>query len=168
MAAEFENNDRMTVDDDSAFEVSAITIEAWVRPDAFASAALSNPMNNPRAAVFDHDGAYSIFIDDAGQVFCNGVNVQVPAGGQLAIGQWSHVACTIENGGDKVVYVDGAEVGRGTANIDIADGSGSEIGGDAQYAIDDSHFIGAIDNLLIWTVARSRAQLCQTAGLDCP
>jgi hypothetical protein len=166
-AAVFENDDRMGLPDDLAFDlVQAVTVEAWIRPDAFADPDLSSDPAKPRAAVFDHNNAYSIFIDDAGRVFCNGGGVMLAPAGQLTPGRWSHVACAIAEGFEKVVYVDGDVVASGPAGA-VAAGGPPEIASDAPFTENDSHFVGAIDNLLIWSVARTRAEICQTAGLSC-
>ena len=164
-AAVFTDNDQMTVvEDGQTFEVVAVTIEAWLRPSAFPDG------GDVRAGVFDKNGQYSFFIDPTGAVFCNGAGGVLAPAGQLTIGTWSHVACSMRDDDGKRVYVDRTEVAAIPPPINpLSTGVGdpAEIGSDGPFTIDDSHYEGAIDNLLIWSTVRTRDQLCETSGLDC-
>lgn len=161
-AAVFSEDDQMTVGENGDtldMAGSSLTVEVWVRPGAFADAA-------DRRGIFDVNSEYSLFIDENGQVECNGAG-GLPAAGQLALGQWTHVACVIEANTSITLYLDGDVMVTDSATTPTGGANAIEIGSDSPYAAGDSHYIGMLDNLVIWSVARTRAQVCATAGIAC-
>ena len=137
-----------------------LSIEAWLRPDADVTAG--------RQGIFDNNGQYGFFLVDGNRIRCSssgGPNV-TSSGAVISPLQWQHVACTYD-GSTMNIYVDGAVVAttNGTGAISTTGTDGSAL---AQNSPDGDEYIGRIDTLRVWSVARSRQELCTGAGLSCP
>ena len=149
------------IDDASLDFAAALTIEAWI-----------DPAEAQQRWFVDHDNRWGLELNDDGSLRCtlrvdldeetDGIEV---TGGDAAGGAWTHVACTYD--GDKLVlWVAGADVASTDASgpIHTGDGSGFTVGRDAP---DGDSFVGLIDTVRIWSLARSQAQIeCSAAG-DC-
>jgi hypothetical protein len=133
----------------------SFTVEAWVRPQAL-------PGAGQRAGIVDRELHFGLFVQPGGDLVCftGAGTATVPAA--LRPGQWSAVACTGGAGG-VVLYVDGvrrASAGAGAGVVappgqpEIAVGSNSPAG---------DNFHGLIDNVRLWTGARTQPQICQAA-----
>jgi len=144
------------LDEAPTLDFGAFTIEMWVRPDEL-------PADPARAALFDNDGQYSVFIFGGATVRCSG-NGEVRQGGALTVGTWTHVAC-VHDGQSVTLYIDGQARLTGPAGPPSSDGgNGSNIAGNSPGGDDD--FLGRIDELRIWNRARTPAEVCEAA--DCP
>ena len=150
------------VADDAAFDVDAFTIEAWIDPAQL-------PASGGRAGILDCDLQYGFFLHDAGDVWCTGgtATVKAPAGGVVP-GQWTHVACT-HDGNTIRVYVAGREVANGVAGALYTGGfTGITLGGNNPPGGGDP-LDGGLDQLRLYSSARSAADICADAGqTSCP
>lgn len=141
-----------------ALDFGAFTIEMWARPDAL-------PVDPARAGLFDNDGQYSVFLFGGATVRCSG-NGEVRQAGVLAVGSWTHVAC-VHDGQSITLYIDGEVRATGPATPpNVGGGNGSNIAGDSPGGNDD--FLGRIDDLRIWSRARTPEEVCATAGCALP
>jgi hypothetical protein len=139
-------------------DFSAFTIEMWVRPDAL-------PVGEDRAALFDNESQYSVFIFDGATVRCAGSG-EARQGGVLTVGAWTHVAC-VHDGQRITLFIDGEIRAAGNASPPDTDGSdGSNIAGNSPDGSDD--FLGRIDDLRLWDRARTPDEVCAAAGCDMP
>jgi hypothetical protein len=157
-AAVFTVASALHVAETPALDLGALTIEMWVRPDAL-------PADPARAGLFDNSGQYSVFVFGDATVRCSG-NGEVRLAGVLSVGVWTHVAC-VHDGQSITLFVDGMARVMGPAGaLDTTSGSGSNISSDNPGGGDD--FIGRIDELRIWSRARTPEEICAAAGCTTP
>jgi hypothetical protein len=141
----------------------ALTIEAWVEPG-----------EAQERWFVDHDNRWGLEIADDGALTCTvrvdgdeeeeTDSIEV-SGGSAAPGAWTHVACTY-NGNQVALYVEGSEVAASGAEgpIHTGDGSGFTVGRDAP---DGDSFVGLIDTVRVWSIARTAPQIACSAAGDC-
>jgi hypothetical protein len=129
---------------------ASITVEAWVRP----------AVNNTEMVIFDADQRYVVIKRDNGEIRCGSPGGNVD-GGSVPAGVWTHVAC-VYSGGSVGVYTAGVlrDVEDGGTGASL--GAGTALGADAPNG---AAFIGAIDSLRVFRVARSGAQIAAAAAL---
>jgi biopolymer transport protein ExbB len=138
------------------FPADQMSFEAWIFPDEIPTSG--------RVGIVDQDGGPSIFIYAGGDVQCFAGGRRIGTGtGAVSAGAWVHVACTYLNDTTKI-YVDGVPV------VD-ADGGGAVTPGSIGLSIAGNSpsgepFVGRVDSLRVWRVARTQEQICEAAG--CP
>ena len=160
-ALSLDDASRMGAIADSSLDFTgALTVEAWV-----------DPGQAQERWFVDHDNRWGIEIEEEGGFRCT-VRVDldeeetdgVEVSGGAAAG-WTHVACTYD-GSQVVLYVEGTEVGSAAADgpIHAGDGAGFTVGRDAP---DGDSFVGLIDTVRVWSLARSAPQIACSAAGDC-
>jgi hypothetical protein len=145
----------ISVPDSASLTPTAITIEGWVKPNTIPVAG--------RMGIFDNDGQYGLFINAGGALHCT-VNVTLDSGATVLVaGVWTHVACAYD-GANGALYIDGVLVNSATGGTPLGAGNtnGGAIAGNSP-SLDTLD--GLIDQLRIWNVARTPAQICQAAGV---
>jgi hypothetical protein len=146
------------VKDDTSFDVQTLTLEMWLYVRALPPAA-------GRAGLLDENGEYGLFLAPDGAVRCS-IGSATDIGLAVTVGAWTHIACTYD-GATIQLYQDGAAGASINSMIVIpsAPVDGLALG---QNLPSGDHLDGAIDDVRVWRVARSRAQVCADAGLPCP
>nr|VFK36475.1 MAG: FG-GAP repeat-containing protein [Candidatus Kentron sp. SD]VFK39126.1 MAG: FG-GAP repeat-containing protein [Candidatus Kentron sp. SD]VFK77798.1 MAG: FG-GAP repeat-containing protein [Candidatus Kentron sp. SD] len=140
------SGDDVSVESDSALELTDGTLEAWIKPEW-------NPadLGSDYGAIMAVYQRYSFVVkkDYDGFVVGNGSQPYHFAA-SLTRSQWRHVALTME-GGTARVYLDGALVGSDTFSFGSSTGKRFRIG-----SVGGSwHFFkGSIDEVRLWNVAR--------------
>jgi hypothetical protein len=132
---------------------NGLTLETWVFVDVL-------PLTG-RAGLIDNDGQYGLFLAASGELRCTiGGAVMSPVGA-VTTGAWVHVACTWD-GLTIRLYTNGAEVAStpsagmlGTGNTE-----GLALGGNSPSG---DQLTGKLDELRIWNVARTAAEVCTAA-----
>lgn len=140
------------------FDVTAITIEAWIDPDSI-------PTGNNRAGILDMDGQYGMFLHPNGELQCTMVNgVSLHPSPNIMAGRWTHVACTYD-GTTTNVYVDGVQVATGTGGGTLATGgnSGISLGADNPPG-SGSPLNGWLDDVRMMNVARTPVEIAHDAS----
>ncbi len=133
----------------AVFEVTAATIEAWIKLTA--APAID-------AVVFDDDGRFSLTVLADGTVLCKSSGGAV-SGGTVNVGVWAHVACVVD--GTRVhVYLDGLELAAGPGSIVSNPTLTAALGGNAPSG---EPFVGAIDSFRFFRVARTTAEIAAAA-----
>ncbi|TAK56497.1 MAG: hypothetical protein EPO25_00385, partial [Gammaproteobacteria bacterium] len=159
-ALDFSNGMRavQVADRDSLHASAALTIEGWIRP--------TGPGSDWRdgGIIAGMDGAYAVarFADGTIRwMFANddpGWNEWVDTGYVAPQGEWTHIAVVFDNGSVST-YANGELVhsftGSGVIEGDY-EGDGLFIGDDYNG---NQGFQGQLDELRIWTVARSAAEI---------
>lgn len=132
----------------------AFTIEAWLRPQRL-------PASGQRAGIVDRERHFGMFMLPGGDVECSVGASKAVASGALEVGQWSAVACTFDgstvvaySGGMSRSTAGGASLEMIVGQPDMAIGRNSPTG---------DHFSGLIDNVRLWNVSRTQAQICASA-----
>jgi hypothetical protein len=157
-------NDWVTVPDSAALDLTtALTVEAWVKPDALNG--WDTVVMKERGA---DDFAYGLYAND-GAPFAGGTAAPsgvVRAGGShqtvlgrspLAVGVWQHVAATYD-GTTQRLFINGVEVGsRPQAGLAAVSAGVLRIGGNASFA--GEFFQGAIDDVRIYNRALNATQI---------
>jgi hypothetical protein len=142
----------------------AITIEAWAKTTVVPT------IMGTREGVFDDDGSYGIFFypvgtDPGGMIRCSVAGVGNLFAGAVVADTPVHVACVYDSAtGVLTEYLDGVSAGTLTvaAGTKITPTNHTmEIGGNAECltAPCTDVFSGTIDNLRVWNVARTPAEI---------
>jgi len=150
------------IDDASLDMTNRVTVEAWI-----------DPAEAQGRWFVDHDNRWGLEIQDDDSLRCT-VRVDVDeeessgievTGGAAPAGAWTHVACTYD-GAAVVLYVGGVEVDSSSASgpIHVGDGGGFSVGRDAP---DGDSFVGLIDTVRIWSLARGAGDIACSAAGDC-
>ncbi|MDQ3368211.1 MAG: LamG domain-containing protein [Myxococcota bacterium] len=158
MATRLDATSRMDVGEAPGFDVLAITIETWIRPTEL-------PTGGVRAGIVDNQGQYGAFLHPDGTLVWAGVQVT----GAVTAGTWTHVAFTYD--GTARTYVDGSSLAASAGGgPPLGDGgvTGTSFGADNPPG-SGSPLLGDLDQLRVFSVARTPAQLCAAAGRSsCP
>ena len=163
-------DDRVDLGDGPGVNVTGtqITLEARLYPTAFQSqpyqgSVLNKEQNGP-------DNGYAMRVGGNGVVnFLLGANgwreVSSPSG-TLVLNTWQHVALTYD-GATQRIYVDGEEVASRNGAFSIAESAAPLYVGDSQRNPGRT-FPGAIDEVRIWSVARSAEEIRETMATELP
>lgn len=127
--------------------VPVATVEAWVRPTQLLA----------ESVIFDADERYSMAVLPNGALQCSSSLV---AGGIVPVGVWTHVACVFD-GASYTAYVGGVLKSSGAGATGINAAASAAIGGNAPSG---QPFVGAIDSLRVFNVARTAAQIAASAA----
>jgi hypothetical protein len=147
-------------------DLQSFTVEAWLNPSFFSGQNLS---------VVNNGGQYGMFVDPSNAPFCVKVTppstivpTHAPAVMALRTGHWTHVAC-VYDGKNLTIYVDGAQANEDTMGGMVATAAmgGTGIGSQTPTQAQENHYVGLIDNLRIWSVPRTGAQICADAAPNC-
>jgi len=149
-ALEFDGvNDYVNIKDNNSLDlVNNYTIEAWIKPAAFS-------MNGGIVSKFHTAGAngYYLRLSDTSPFTGLTFDGLSTSNGILEPGKWYHVAA-VNIGGSRDLYLNGVEqVLTGTAITVGANTNPLCIGVD--YKTSGTYFAGDIDEVKIWSVARS-------------
>jgi hypothetical protein len=151
------SNTEVDVAENSVFGVTAVTIEAWINPARIPT---------DRAGILDCDGRYGFFLYSNDEVEC--IAGGTASAGPIAIGEWTHVACT-SDGTTVRVYVDGKLAGSASATALSTTGSmtGITLGGNNPPGGGDP-LGGSLDELRLFRAARTAGQICaDSKGSGC-
>jgi len=146
----------------AAFDVAALTIEAWINPSQL-------PSNGNRAGILDMDQQYGFFLHAGGELACTANVSMVTTVAHLATDRWTHVACTYD-GTTGAIYVDGVAVANagGGGALNTGGNTGISLAADNPPG-SGSRLIGLIDDVRLMNIARTPAQICADAGkAPCP
>jgi hypothetical protein len=137
------------VADSNLFGVTAVTIEAWIDPAQIPT---------DRGGILDCDGRYGFFLYSNDEVEC--IAGGTANAGPIAIGRWTHVACT-SDGTTVRVYIDGKLAGSAAAAALSTTGSlsGITLGGNNPQGGGDP-LGGSLDELRLFGAARTAEQVC--------
>jgi hypothetical protein len=135
----------------SLWNVPNVTEEAWVRPHSL-------PGPGARAGVMDSDGRFGLFVYAPGTIDCLVQTVHL-VGPVLPTEQWTHVACTYD-GTTVTLYVGGKP--HASAPLPAA-GSSEGTTGIGQNSPSGDPLDGEIDELRVFSVARTAAQIATAA-----
>ena len=151
-------NDHVVVQN-HPYPTNTVTIEAWVKPESVGSAyivAWGNTFDFPEAGLKISPNFSDLHIEFVSDDL-TGVE-SILSAGTIPINEWSHVAA-VKDGNSVTVYING-----------IADGSGSVLKTPSvvnmalatrwrNNGANGHQFIGAMDEVKVWNVARSVTEL---------
>ncbi len=158
-ALQLDANGAADVAENAMLDVSAVTVEAWIRVTQLPAVGL-------RAGILDNNAQYGFFLHDGGRIQCTVGNMTVAVDGIITTNTWTHVACTYD-GTDSGLYVNGRMVATTTGGTPLSTGgtTGISIGADNPPGA-GSRLVGQIDQLRIFNVARASSQICLAADAD--
>jgi hypothetical protein len=174
-ALRFSNNDYVKV---GALAIpSDFTLEAWVLPVSFSGerCVVAKDRANQDEGQFrlglDSTGHAFFLMSDAGGsdhgLFASDYTLQSPTA--LPVNAWSHVA-VVKTGAQFALYVNGAVVVSATASSAFVHGGpavdfriGARVAADGTGV--DGGFDGTIDEVRLWKVARSAAQIAAARSI---
>jgi concanavalin A-like lectin/glucanase superfamily protein len=146
----------------AAFDVTALTIEAWIWPAQL-------PPTGARAGILDMESQYGFFLQPGGELACTmsgGPSIPATAA-HIATDRWTHVACTYDGSTTTAMYVDGVRIASAAGGGTLATGGNSGISlaaNNPPTVTPRSQLIGLIDEIRMMDVARTPDQICADAG----
>ena len=156
-------NDRVDCGNPAALQITgtAITIEAWVKPSSFGPNNWSNNIVNKEE--YGTSNGYTLRCGIGGRI-----NFNIGSGGStwneittsnvvLTANNWTHVAATYD-GNYMKIYINGVVTDSIVKTISITNAVSTNLYlGD--YSNSNRYYHGAIDEVRIWNVARTKAQI---------
>jgi hypothetical protein len=155
-AADIGSTSLIKLPDNPLFDLSAVTVEAWVYPRVL----------DRRMGVVDYDKQYGLIVLPAGDVVCIGSGGgSAVHGGPIRTDTWTSLACAID-GTSISLWIDGLKVSSAVRTVPLHTSStdGITLGSDG---VDGNPFDGLLDNVRIWKGLRSAADIC-AGSLRCP
>ncbi|MBO0981321.1 LamG-like jellyroll fold domain-containing protein [Microbacterium sp. SD291] len=139
---------------------SEYTVSVWLRPDAlttFTSAffGATSPESWISLVPQGHSG-----VGGSAMLWSGTRWYDAGTGRTLPLGEWSHVAFTVD-GGSVSVYVDGVESFHGTGFPDVFSASEAEFGVGVNWW--DAPFSGDVDELNVWSTALTAEDIAELA-----
>lgn len=162
-------NDKVTIPANSAFNSqTAITLEGWINVPAWKSQVYQSVIISKEGT---NTSGYALRCGDNGRlnfVVGNEGNEwkEISSAPVMATNTWYHVAGVFE-GGAMRIYINGNLVGTTTSNTNIRNSSTNLLIGESA-AYGGRYFGGHIDDVKVWTVARTQAQIRASATLSLP
>jgi hypothetical protein len=161
LAMRFGPTSAADVPESARLDLSRVTIEAWIRPHTL-------PAMGQTAGVLDNNGQYAIYVLENGRLQCiiAGLGaITFPA--NIAIDQWTHVACTY-NGSEVALYARGDLLNSVSTSGDISTSgdTGTSLGADNPPGA-GKRLEGDIDQVRLYKVGRTEAEICAAAGGGC-
>jgi hypothetical protein len=136
--------------------VDNLTLEAWIRWDgdpALQAIVYNGDSSRSGYGLYVQSGKPRVLVGGNGWFVCTSC--------QLTAGAWTHLAATRSNA-TWSIFLDGQLIQSSTAALVPSVPSGTfSVGGSAS-----DHFLGALDEVRLWTTARTAAQLLQTSTLS--
>ncbi|MCP5368563.1 MAG: LEPR-XLL domain-containing protein, partial [Hyphomicrobiales bacterium] len=143
-----------------------VTMEAWVKVDRYTETYTPLFFKGPSN---DTNGrTYALYLHSNGRVGVDTVNRSATtASGAVALGEWTHIAGVIDRtNGTIKVYINGVEMA--SSSFSIAAGPSIDmplyIGTDIDTFDDRQTFFGTLDEVRLWSVARTGEQIA--AAMD--
>jgi hypothetical protein len=143
------------ISDDPSLDLrNAATLELWLRADSL-------PAVGGRYGILDNNGQYGLFLGPDGKVRC-AMSSTVPIALAVVPGVWTHIACTYD-GQAMRLYQDGVLGNTTPTTVTLTDGStdGMRLGANSPSG---DVLAGALDDVRIYSVARTPAEICAAAG----
>jgi hypothetical protein len=136
---------------------SNVTLEAWIKIDAYPSSSALIVYNGNAAA----GNGYGLLLGAGGKLFAlhSGVNMVENSGVTLLLNTWMHLAYRINNANAVLVFLNGQEI------ISTNMGAYTPTG---TFQIGDAQFAGEIDEVRFWNVVRNSNQIRETMHLTLP
>ena len=144
---------------------NALTLEAWIKPTDLTTTAYSDLIRQQGASyypdwllLFQNNGTFLSFGVNAGGTY-NELRVPINAADYVD-GNWHHIAATYD-GTTKILYKDGVPIGSNSQSGNILfSGAPCSLGAFSSYSPSE-FFNGLMDEVQVWNVARSAAQVSQ-------
>ena len=159
MAVRLDGASRIDVPEVMSLDIAHLTMEAWINPSQIPATG--------RFGIADDNGEWGFFLQPGGIVRCTPAPA-ISTVGVITQNTWTHVACT-HDGTTLAIWINGSMAASvaATGNIGTGGTNGTSIGGDSPPPND--RFIGMMDQVRVFSEARSAAQICAAAGMTtCP
>jgi hypothetical protein len=139
--------------------INAITIEAWVRPIAYT--------NYPTIVGNTYTSSYWLGLNTAGNIryYPNASGTFIESAATVPLNAWSHVAATYDAAtGAAQILLNGVVV-KAVTGFSGSVGSNAgwlDIGADREAGVTTYYWRGELDEVRIWSAARTAAQISAT------
>ena len=130
-----------------------LTIEAWIAPATI-------PPAGARAGIVDSEGRFGLFLYGDGFVHCRGNTDALT--GVIQLGMFTHVAC-VYDGANLIAYQNGVRT-QVVASAPPGQNGDQPTNIGSNAPTNDEVFDGRIDDLRLWSTARTDADLAAAAG----
>ena len=161
-------DDKVTVPANAAFNsANTLTLEAWInaslwKSQSYQGTIIGKDATNQSGYVLrcGSNGKLSFTVGNGG-----GVWTEVLSASIMQTNRWYHVAGVFDNGMMRI-YINDSLVGTNTSNPILGSATGIDIGESTGYG--GRVFQGLIDEVRIWNVARTQAQINANDTIDLP
>jgi predicted outer membrane repeat protein len=157
-------NDYLRADavSDAVAATDAYTVSAWIRPASATGTAgvlsFNTSTGGNRSILFYRDQTFAYY-DDA---------IGYQESGSITPGAWHHVTVTIDAVNNGTLYVNGTETATFTTDVHPVKGDRFSIGQEWDNDAESDFFEGAVDEVRIWSTARSQADIRATMHQTLP
>lgn len=151
---------QVSIADAASLQGTDVTIEAWFTMDG-ASTGYDSIVGKPYGGT--STDSYTLWYQDG--ALHAGVNASSPTGTasvawSVAAGVWHHIALAFDHATSiQTLYLDGEVASCGTTTPASYDTHPFLIGGDIDYGTPGGFWIGALDEVRVWTTARTADQV---------
>jgi hypothetical protein len=163
------SSDKMDVPYNANLNPTTFTVSVWANPTTVGT--------SYRSPVTSRDDApqrgYILYIEPTGSTwqFWTGTGTgwnNTASGLRASLGEWTHVAATFVNN-QKVLYVNGRQVGQGTAVLSLNTARPLRIGAGASESATGNYFFnGMVDEVCLYNRALPAEEIAGLAGLTKP
>lgn len=146
-------NDYIRMNDNAAFDLTTnYTLEAWIKLDSYKS--LGGIISKYQSLGAN---GYTLRLSSAAPYDEINFDGMVTQNLNLVLGKWYHVAA-VKSGATRSLYINGSKVPlTGTPDFTNASANSDFLGIGVDYT--DRYFDGTIDEVRIWNIARTQAQI---------
>ena len=156
-------DDQINCGNNAAIQITGntITLEAWIKVDSWTTNVWEGNIINKEQNTGGNNG-YMLRVGDNGKLNMNlgngSWNELTTQSGTVSLNTWTHVAGTYD-GSEMKVYVDGVPVDSMNVSLTISNATAPLFIG--AHSVYTRFFIGSIDEVRIWDVARTHAEIAQ-------
>ncbi|TRX68016.1 T9SS type A sorting domain-containing protein [Flammeovirga kamogawensis] len=169
-AYNFENNDYLTLDNVNFVQLTSqmdVTLSFWVKMDQSQEATIFSNGRGDGTDVIEANGKankWSVDVHTNGKLYLNNEGTAYELTNDIVDGEWHHVAIVLNRLGAMKTYVDADLTTSNIAN-NISGLSGNKyfigargFNNGGLYEVDQK-FVGKIDELRLWNLARTKEQI---------
>lgn len=162
------SSENIEIQNDGSFDVGAQwTAEAWIFANNWTGQSWQGSLLNTDRQ--GPDSGYALRCGDNGKLsFVLSVDNQwneIISPSTMNTQQWHHVAAVVDNG-TMALYIDGQLVADGTYSGTITNSENTPVKIGASSGFGGRYFDGVIDEVRVWSTARSQAQLADNNTVD--
>ena len=147
-------NNCVSIKNDASLNLTTnYTIECWIKPTSYKFLA-------GLVSKYQSSTSYGYTLRMSGTAPYSGISfdgLETPPG-IIELNKWNHIAA-VKNGNQRTVYVNGVAYNLGTSSVYNVSSNTDSVTIGVDYAVSGRYFEGSIDEVRIWSVARTQSEI---------